>query len=240
MKIPWNQTHETLLKRWDDICTVRTVMHTKAARYYEVWYYGMSSGSIIFMGFTAITAFSQSNSCNSSDPWILVAGMCAIMGGILSGIKDFVGFNTLATSHRDSMAEWHSTRMMLQEVASFEPEARNEEYPVRTYFKKMRERIQTLQKAAPNIPDHILARYIGEVDYVLRPQEQRLVFHAPELNKSVVMTVTSDEKEADEQPETDQTHALTDFEDDVNTRVREKLAAKQKTAEQYQLHRLDS
>jgi hypothetical protein len=193
----WNPTQENLLVRWDNICTVRAVMHGKTAQYYERWHFWISMIAIVLAGASGISSFanlSSSNDSNSSSDSngtencsstnigiLIAASVMALISGILQSSKEFIRFDVLSTDHRKVMADYEALRMHLQEAASFPRDIRESEYPVTEFFSTVSSRLQTLQTIASTIPDHILNQHIQQAKTILQPEEHRLVI-APPIN----------------------------------------------------------
>jgi len=110
------------------------------------------------------------NSCDTA--WVnILAGLLAMVCAALSAAHNFLGFQERYQKHYAVSVEYDSLYMEIAEQLSYYREQR---INVRVFIRNMMRILKTLKKSAPDIPEHILDKFIKDVDRVIDTKPIRI------------------------------------------------------------------
>ena len=152
----WCKFHESLLKKWSEICFIYSIMHTKSEIFYT-WITIILGIPLIIIGALSSSAI-FANSSIKSDVINYISGGLVLTLTILTGIKQFFNSAERAKNHNDHGVKYRSINLEIDELLACP--RRNREISPQEFLPNIRKRMEELQSTSPKIPMYLLNRYI--------------------------------------------------------------------------------
>lgn len=167
----WTDVQERNVAQWGDTALSYAMMHNKTGRHYEKWYKRMGLPVLILTSIISTLEFvTAANSCDTA--WInILAGLLAMICAALSAAHNFLGFQERYQKHYAVSVEYDALYMEIAEQLSY---YRQQRVNVRVFIRNMMRVLKTLKKSAPDIPEHILDKFIKDVDRVIDTKPIRI------------------------------------------------------------------
>lgn len=181
----WNTYHENLLKLWGERSQYYSVMHDRAGKYYSKWNKYLRIPCKVILALVGSIQFAQLSNLDNVQWSSYLSGFLAIVGFMIEMGHEFLGFDIVAAKHFSASMIYDKLYMDVSiELSHPAPKRSN----VRAFVRRIRQILANTKGASPDIPIHILDKYMTEINNKLllpNPIEIYIDTKPPTLNSNI-------------------------------------------------------
>lgn len=224
----WNDSHETLLKKWQERSENYGQLHDLAGKQFSRWNSWLGLPTKLLLVLIATIEFSQLSTINNSDWSFYFNGFVALLSLLFETAQDYLGWTVRSTKHFSAAAIYDKLAMNIETELCHPRDKRTN---VRAFLRYSKNTLQNLKETAPDIPSAVLTLYVTKV------QQEDEKAKIKEILPPVVITVptvppTVPDESMEDNPDTD-------LQDEFANEMQRKLEAKKERIEQYQVQRFN-
>jgi len=246
----WNNQHENLLKLWGERSQYYSVMHDRAGKYYSKWNKYLRIPCKIILALVGSIQFAQLSNLDNVQWSSYLSGFLAIVGFMIEMGHEFLGFDIVAAKHFSASMIYDKLYMDVSiELSHPAPKRSN----VRAFVRRIRQILANTKGASPDIPIHILDKYMTEINNkLLLPNPIEIYIDTKPVLKNIVVTTDKIQKDPPPQHEPDTIHKdqssqevtdnqpISDIQDEFAAEMEKRLQSKKDKIEEYQMKRFAS
>ena len=158
----WRPSHEILLKKWVQCCSLRHLMHDRTGSIYEWGHYIIGPVTVACSSIAAVAQFANigTGDCGWSSFNITIV-IFVLLSSVLSGLQTFFRFDSISTQHRCTASKYEILKRDMEEQLSLD--VVNRISPLE-FIKTCKTELNTLSELNLPIPSCVVNRYIKEVE----------------------------------------------------------------------------
>jgi len=252
-KYEWNALQEENAINWANTAQCYGVIHNRSGKYYMKMHKYLGIPAIVLAGIVGTAEFASLAGDECNRTWLNVFGGVLSLLAVAFGLAyNQLEFDKRAFKHFHVSHEYEALYYFMVDSVAYDREHR---LNVRAFFRNTRERLKSLKDISPDPPDHILDKYIQDLDKVLVPfqikvQNSEVVIPIDCTNnnldrsQNVQALHLSDnhisENNPDEPLEPSLPEEETDLQDEFAAAMQKKMEERKEKIEQFQLSRLET
>jgi hypothetical protein len=158
----WNDSHEKLLKTWGERSHYYSIMHERAGKYYSKWHKWLGLPCKLVLGIVSSVEFAQLSNNPDNGSWsFFFVGFLSLLGLGIELSQEFFDYESRSTKHFLASVVYDKLNMDISVELSY---PRNQRIGVKNFLKSVRKVLSDTKNTSPEIPNHILDKYIKEVE----------------------------------------------------------------------------
>jgi hypothetical protein len=161
----WNSHQEEVVKGWGNTSQYYYVMHNRSAKYYQTLnkWLGIPATALAAIVGTAEFGSLAGDQCDMA--WVhVMGGILALIATGLGIAYNFLEYEKRASKHLLASSLYESFYLDVVEELAFKPQDRTN---VKAFMRSSKKTLKSLKEASPDIPEHILDKYIKDLDHAL-------------------------------------------------------------------------
>lgn len=158
-KVSSTNASTILVKDWFRRAREAQQLHYACANHFNHLHYWLGIPTVIFAAAVGIAVF-VSLEQDASGIIKIVVGMISIIAAVLASLQTFLGFSERAEKHRLTAASYASVKRTLEFLHTFRPDEGEE---LTNKLQKVKVEMDTLAKAAPDVPHKINQRVVNSL-----------------------------------------------------------------------------
>nr|CAP47564.1 putative integron gene cassette protein [uncultured bacterium] len=143
-----------LLQRWLTNARRSQIANYEAANMYSRRNYGLGIPAVLFSAVVGTSVFAALGSSVSPEIQITV-GIVSVIAAVLGALQTFLRWGELSSQCRSTAAEYGAIKREIGQIISFDESGGDIE---EQSLSSIREKMDTLARDAPELPDHIWKR----------------------------------------------------------------------------------
>lgn len=178
-KYEWNDLQEETAVDWANTTQYYSVMHERSGKYFMKLYKYLGYPAIILPAIMGTSAFGSLTGNECDQTWVFYfVGFLGILSTILGVIHNFSDIKRIS-KHFAVSGGYESLYKYMVESLSY---SKKDRINVKSFFRHTRDKLKTLKKSSPDIPEHILNKYIKDLDTALVPSKIQVKHDNDDLN----------------------------------------------------------
>ena len=166
----WNRYHEQLLKKWAQMSTTYSIMHSLCAQYYANWHKRLGIPVVIIGGITASSIFSSNK--NDSEAWTYINGGLALFVAALSGVSSFIGTAEKTNKHQIASFKYTKIAMDIDTMLSF---GRHERLQTpQEFIQEKKGDMLDIRENVPEVLPWVMENYLKKFDKSLTDTKSKI------------------------------------------------------------------
>lgn len=182
----WNNQHENLLKLWGERSQYYSVMHDRAGKYYAKWNKWLRIPCKIILALVGSIQFAQLSNLDNVQWSSYLSGFLAIVGFMIEMGHEFLAFDITAAKHFSASMIYDKLYMDVSIELSHPASKRSN---VRAFVRRIRQILSNTKGASPDIPIHILDKYMTEINNKLLLPNPIEIFHDKNVDIKTVQNI---------------------------------------------------
>lgn len=159
----WTTEQELLLKNWGVRAKYFELMHYNSCRYYKYLDNLLGAPSVVIDAIITSVTFGSLAFTNCETDFIfkIISGNIMFISVTIAALHKYFKFSRISTQHNESHYRYSSIIKDIEEELAID--RKNREEP-RIFMHKIKENFDNLLHSSPDIPKHIMNRYVEDLE----------------------------------------------------------------------------